>query len=424
MKLNNYKNIFLAGLLVLTACKPEVEVAPVSSGPADFSTYIAVGDSQTAGYADGGLYRSGQINSFPNIIAGQFKAVGGGNFAQPLFSEAQASGSGYKKLQKFNPDGTPVVIDEPATAVRSSTPIVLFTKYQGDNNNYGIPALKVQQILAPQVGNANPFFERILPGSFPTNNTTYFDYINNKPYTFFTCWLGNNDALLYAVGGGVGDSLTPEAQFTQLYSALIERLTAGGKKGAVATIPDVSTIPYFTTVTIPALLAGVKRVAPSVTALYINARNADGSKSARIATADDLVTLTFPTSKMGVNGYGVDPRNPIEDQFVLDAGEVSLVKAAVMAYNQTINSVAAAKGLAVFDAFGFLNTIKQKGLVVNGINLSTAFISGGVFSLDGVHLTPRGYAIEANEFIKAINSKYGSNVPLANVSAYNGVVFP
>jgi hypothetical protein len=422
MKLNNYKNIFLASLLVLAACKPEVNVEPATSGSADFTTYISVGDSQTAGYADGGLYRAGQINSFPNIIATQLKSVGGGNFAQPLFSEAQASGSGYKKLSSFV-NGSPVLTDVPAAAVRTSTPIVLFTKYTGDNNNYGIPALKVQQITAPQVGNANPYFERMLPGSFPTNNTTYLDFVTAKPYTFFTCWLGNNDALLYAVNGGVGETLTPTAQFTPLYTALIDRLTTGGKKGAVATIPDVTAIPYFTTVTIPALLAGVQKVAPTVTALFISAHNDAGADVVRQATATDMVTLTFPTSKLGVNGYGVSPLNPIENQYILDPYEAALVKTAVTSYNQTINSVAAAKGLAVYDAFGYLNNLK-KGIVIDGVNLNASFITGGIFSLDGVHLTPKGYAIEANEFIKAINAKYNSNVPLANVSSFSSVTFP
>ncbi|MDB4927331.1 MAG: family lipolytic protein, partial [Mucilaginibacter sp.] len=52
------------------------------------------------------------------------------------------------------------------------------------------------------------------------------------------------------------------------------------------------------------------------------------------------------------------------------------------------------------------------------------YISGGIFSLDGVHLTPRGYSIVANQFITAINNQYNSTIPLANVSAYNGVLFP
>jgi hypothetical protein len=230
--------------------------------------------------------------------------------------------------------------------------------------------------------------------------------------------------LLYAAGGGVGDALTDKTQFAQLYTATINKLTAGNQKGAVATIPDVSTIPYFTTVTVQALLAGVQKVAPTVSALQINALTADGSYKPRAATAADLIVLTFPTSKMGVNGYGVSPLNPIENQYVLDAGEVALVKDYVTSYNKTITDIAATKGLAIFDAYTFLNTIKQKGLLVNGVNLSASFISGGLFSLDGVHLTPKGYAIEANEFIKAINSKYGSSIPMADVNSYNSVTFP
>jgi hypothetical protein len=32
-----------------------------------------------------------------------------------------------------------------------------------------------------------------------------------------------------------------------------------------------------------------------------------------------------------------------------------------------------------------------------------------MFSLDGVHLTSRGYALAANEFLKAIDETYGTN---------------
>jgi len=44
--------------------------------------------------------------------------------------------------------------------------------------------------------------------------------------------------------------------------------------------------------------------------------------------------------------------------------------------------------------------------------------------LDGVHPTDRGYAIVANEFIKTINQKYGSSLPLVDVTVYKGIVFP
>ncbi|WP_183568430.1 SGNH/GDSL hydrolase family protein [Mucilaginibacter sp. SP1R1] len=432
-----YSYIFLsAGLLGLTACRTNIDNPKPSAGSVNFSRYIAVGNSLTAGYADGGLYRSGQLNSYPSIIAKQLQKVGGGTFTQPLFTEAQANGSGYLKLMGFNPDGTPITA--PVTTNLAITGILpvpgfgnvtLYAKYAGDNNNYGVPGIKLLNITYAPYGNLNGYFERLLPGAAPTNSTTYLDYITAKPFTFFTDWLGNNDALGYATSGGSGDVLTDKATFAQLYTLSISKLTAAGQKGAVATVPDVTSIPYFNTVTVGAVLAAVQKAAPAVQALYINALVSGNTYAPRIATANDLLVLTFPTSKMGVpndNGYpyGLDPRNPIETQYVLDVNEIALTKDYVNSYNTTIKSIAGANNLAVFDAFTFLNNVKANGLIVDGINLNSNYISGGIFSLDGVHLTPRGYAIVANEYIKAINSKYGCSVPLADVSSYPGVKFP
>ncbi len=58
------------------------------------------------------------------------------------------------------------------------------------------------------------------------------------------------------------------------------------------------------------------------------------------------------------------------------------------------------------------------------MNYSTTFVTGGSFSLDGVHLTGKGYAVIANEFIKAINAKYKSNLRQVNPNNYSGVKFP
>lgn len=429
----------VAGLLLLGACKPEIHTPKPSSGSADFSRYIAVGNSLTAGYADGGLYLAGQQVSYPSIIGKQMQLVGGGTFSQPLFSTAQANGSGYIQLTGFNADGTPITT--PVTtnlAIRGEQAIpgfgnvILYTKYTGDINNYGVPGIKLLNITYAPYGNLNGYYERLLPGDSPNNNTAYLDFVTAKPFTFFSNWLGNNDALLYATSGGAGDVLTPTGTFTELYNLLIGRLTASGQKGVVATVPDVTSIPYFNTVTVGAILAGVQKANPNVQALYINALVSGSTYAPRPATAKDLIVLTFPTSMIGqpvstAHGplpYGLTPYTPIDNQYVLDENEVVLTESYVQSYNTTIKSVAAAKGLAIFDAYTFLNNIKQNGLVVDGVSLNSNYISGGIFSLDGVHLTPRGYAIVANEFIKAINSKYGSSIPLVSVSNYNGVKFP
>jgi len=437
--MKNFKIYLSAGLLFLAACKPEIHNPAPTKGRADFTRYIAVGNSLTAGYSNGGLYLAGQLNSYPAIMAKQMQAVGGGTFNQPLFAAGQENGSGYLKLTGFDASGNPITaLDTNHTAIRGILPVpgfgnvILYTKYTGDIENYGVPGIKLLNITYAPYGNLNGFFERMLPGNAPTNTTDYLDFVTAKSFTFFSDWLGNNDALAYATGGGVGDVLTDKNVFAQLYELSIEKLTASGQKGVVGTIPDVTSIPYFNTVTIGAILAGVQKANPSVQALYVNALVSGTTYAPRVATANDLVILTFPTSMIGTLvttpygplPYGLTPYTPIDNQYVLDANEVALTRDYVQSYNATIKSIAAQKGLAVFDAYTYLNNIKANGLVVDGISLSSSYISGGLFSLDGVHLTPRGYSIIANEFIKAINSTYGSTIPLANVASYQGLTFP
>jgi len=439
MKNFKYSLFILAGLIWLSACKPNINTVKPSRANVDFSRYISVGNSLTAGYADGGLYLAGQQNSYPSIIAKELQTVGGGVFNQPLFSTEQANGSGYLQLTGFTPSGTPITADVTTNlAIRGeyNVPgfgnVILYTKYTGDIENYGVPGIKLEQITYAPLGNLNGYYERLLPNSAPNNDTPYLSFVMAKPFTFFSNWLGNNDALLYATSGGAGDVLTDKTVFTELYNLLIGTMTSTGAKGVVATIPDVTSIPYFNTVTVGAVLGAVQQANPSVKALYINALVSGSTYAPRAATANDLLVLTFPTSLIGTPvvtpygtlPYGLTPYSPIDNQYVLDANEVALTQDYVKSYNETIKTVAASKGLAVFDAYTFLNQVKNYGYVEDGIFMDSQYIQGGLFSLDGVHLTPRGYAIVANEFIKAINAKYGTTIPLADITQYHGILFP
>ena len=66
---------------------PVTETGFYTSGTADLSKYVSLGDSFTSGYADGALYITGQENSYPNILAEQFALAGGGEFTQPLMDD-------------------------------------------------------------------------------------------------------------------------------------------------------------------------------------------------------------------------------------------------------------------------------------------------------------------------------------------------
>ncbi|MCX6272918.1 MAG: G-D-S-L family lipolytic protein, partial [Bacteroidetes bacterium] len=63
--------------VAMAACKPEIDEFSPNQGSADFTKYIALGNTYVAGYADGDVGMTSQNYAFPNILAGQFKLVGG-----------------------------------------------------------------------------------------------------------------------------------------------------------------------------------------------------------------------------------------------------------------------------------------------------------------------------------------------------------
>ncbi|MFD1016825.1 SGNH/GDSL hydrolase family protein [Winogradskyella rapida] len=100
---------------------------------------------------------------------------------------------------------------------------------------------------------------------------------------------------------------------------------------------------------------------------------------------------------------------PLEDKWVLIPSEQSAIKTVTDAYNVTIASVASDNGLAFVDFNAILAEASTTGYPSGDFILTTDLVTGGLVSLDGVHLTSRGYAVMANEMLKAIDITYGSN---------------
>jgi lysophospholipase L1-like esterase len=434
------------GLAGLAGCQPDIDStnpAP-TAGSANFTTYIAVGNSLTAGYQSGGVSRAGQLQSYPNILAKQFAQAGGGTFNQPLFDQAYAHGSGYLRLTAIT-NGAPVtapVTDSLAVIPGSlNTGTNLLRKYSGTNNqNLGVPGIRVADVTTAGYGlnnplGYNPFFERLLAGNSPA---TYLQYVQErvttlKP-TFFTNWLGNNDVLLYSTAGGASGALTTVADFTTKYKQVLDALTATGAKGVVATIPSVTNVPLFTTVKASTVIAGIRRnpALPNAAAASFYIRT--GTGTVREATDNDYILLTAQAVigtgatatvplPIGV-GYSATQANPLPSQYVLDAAEAALVVTRTNDLNNVIRSEATARNLALFDANTYFQGVAASGVATNGVNNTTSFITGNLFSLDGVHPTARGYALIANQIIQSINTKYGSTVQPVDANTYSGVLLP
>jgi lysophospholipase L1-like esterase len=58
------------------------------------------------------------------------------------------------------------------------------------------------------------------------------------------------------------------------------------------------------------------------------------------------------------------------------------------------------------------------GIRFGNYHMTASYITGGTFSLDGIHPSARGYAYIANQFLKAIEATYGSSIPEVNPGNY------
>ena len=477
---------------VLASCeegKYDREITPpieVVSGEADFTRYVAIGNSITAGLADGALFIASQTNAYPNLLAEKMSLAGGGDFSQPLMND----NTGGLLLGGEVIQGPRLFFDGEGLSVLPGTPTTEVSNIQpGPYSNMGVPGAKSFHLLANGYGNlaalelglANPYFVRM--ASSP-NASVLEDALAANP-TFFSLWIGANDVLGYATSGGDGsDLITDKAMFDDSLAALIGSLTAGGAKGIVGNIQNVLQSAYFTAVPyapldpsnpdyaeqIPLLNGAYAQLNQAFAFLGVPERSVVFSETeaspiviydeslanisvqlnqvlilggldpltagllsnqyaqSRQANENDLITLPSQNVISTLNteyfqqlvGMGVPAEfagqlsvngltYPLADSWVLLPSEQDEIIEATIGFNQTIEQLTANAGLAFFDAAQLMDDIAEEGYSSDGFNITAAFLSGGLFSLDGLHLTGRGNALVANEMMKVIDAAYDSN---------------
>lgn len=272
MKYINYK-ILIISFLFFAACSSEddlveewiaagrVEIDPpdIHSGDLDLSNYIAVGNSLTAGFADGALSPNGQANSYVSLLAQQFQLAGGGAFVVPEI----VSGNGFGRLDGAgNPVGRSfidlIAAGEALGGTGSFAEVIKFTpgapltpspNTGASLNNFGVPGAKVNDITDPKL--TNPFFAAFASSA----GQSILDDAVSANASFFTLWIGSNDVLSYALSGGdtpnaAGtNAITPSDDFQLGLGTILTRLTENGAKGAVLTVPPVTLLPFFRIIT-------------------------------------------------------------------------------------------------------------------------------------------------------------------------------
>jgi hypothetical protein len=503
--MKSYKK-YLAIILLLSvvqSCElykiPEV-TKPTSGANVDFTKMISIGNSLTAGFMNGALYKAGQSNSYPSTIAKQMALVGGGVFNQAIVESANGcfNGTGGCTLGRLKLKLSSCAAGQPLTAgpaplANSPADLTAFAAFANKStlNNFGVPGVTLGGSLSPALA-ANPYYNRIASSVGTSTLIGDASAALANGGSFFTFWLGNNDILGYATAGGTG-TYTPADNsatgFGTLFNAALNAMLAANTnaEGAVANIPDVTSIPYFTTINplafnVPtcsraALGAGIDQLNAAINgwnagvnanSLLTAAQKAalvrpvlskkfdvypmiifDGALSDAsvptpggpfvipkirniIASDGILICLSAGSDPSGLpGGMGVSPANPINelahDKFYLTPTEITEIKGVVGSYNQIISAAVTASSsrLVLVDTNAALTSLSTTEFKINGSSL-TASISPpfGGFSLDGVHPNARGSAYIANVFIQAINAKWGSTIPLCNPNEYSSNELP
>jgi hypothetical protein len=109
---------------------------------------------------------------------------------------------------------------------------------------------------------------------------------------------------------------------------------------------------------------------------------------------------------------------PLPESQILRAQEVTDTRAVITQLNAVVDSVSQRPFVAKVDLAGLLATIASTGISIGGSQYTDAFVTGGLFGLDGVHPNDLGYALMANTMIDAINVKFGCFVPPVNPLSY------
>ncbi len=364
-------------------------------GQADFTRYVAIGDSLTAGYQSGGLAFSLSRNSYPTLISNQARP--GAAFDQPRVSDP-----GLPSVLELRSLAGPTILPKGGGPATLTNP--LGTR---PYHNLGVPGANVRDAVSTVTGGLHDVvlqsFSPLLRGRSALQQA-----VQQSP-TFVTIWIGNNDVLGAATSGIVieGVTITPVARFETDLRAIASAIAATGARMAFGNIPDVTTIPFVSTV--PNVVVNPATSQP----VLVNGQPVRLIGPNGPLGAGDRVLLTATTELRAGKGIPAalgGTGQPLSNGVVLDAGEIATISARVAAYNNIIATVANERGAALVDVNGVLRQAAVSGIAVGGVTYTPAFLTGGIFSYDGVHPTSFGYAYIANVWIQAINAKFGSTI--------------
>lgn len=392
-------------------------------GKADFTHFVTLGDSFGVGVSSVGANITHQRYSWPAVIARQvgLRTDCIGFDAPDCFQIPYISEPGIL------PELQLISLSPLSVTLKPGLGAAINSGLQRPYNNLSIDGSEIGDAIAVD-GDGNEAFSApiVLRGLGSVTDQA----IRQNP-TFIAMWLGGDDGFNGASSGDPAN-MTPLAKFTSDYAAVLDKFVTGAPNAGivVGNLPtDIRGIPFVSL--IPPVLLNPATNQPLLISGQPVPLIADlGGGNIGQLPPGSLVLLTAQTLLQ--SGYGIpaalrpvlDPTNrlpnfgkPLPGDQVLTPTEVAAINKGLTDFNAAIASLAAARNIPVVDINGLFNRIKA-GMQVGPFFLNTSFITGGIFSLDGYHLTDIGYSVFANEYIKTINSAYGTHIPLASIATF------
>ncbi len=420
-------------LRLLSAAVLAALVALPAAAQVDLSRLVWIGDSEGAGYSANCLTKRVQVDSPGAVIA----RANGVDYQQPILSDWGTGGC--LVLTSLAPSfGT--CPGNAACAPPTTTGVPENLSLPRPYNNLAIGGCAIHDMLyATTAADARPgacasTIDLVLRNSVFKLGSQVDQAIALNPSFVILANFGN-DYLGAVLSGAIVDgvTVTPLASFTADTNAALAKLAARQPKGIVTGIGNLTNFPFTTTLP-PFVTSGGKLVLVGGQPIpLLGPKGCPTGVPACPMPANTIVTLN--AAAYLPSGFGIPcavaptlpncnkplPAAPIDATkpgCLIYADDAAFLTQRIADYNAAIKAAAAAVGYKYYDINDWLVRTKA-GFDYGGTTVSQAFLSGGIASYDGFHMTPIGYALLADDIIKFINASFpGANLKEPDLSVY------
>ncbi|MFB6248571.1 MAG: SGNH/GDSL hydrolase family protein [Salinibacter sp.] len=394
--------LLLLACLLWTGCEDGTLNAPDIQGRAEgdstlFESYVALGNSITAGFQSGGIDSTTQAQSYAAILADSMNT--------PFGIPALRAPGCPPPLTQFFP--TPQRPDNTTAATcglrEAATQRV---------NNVAVPGATVLDALS----NTRPGSSPNALTQFILGGRTQVEAALDANPTFATLWIGNNDVLGPALAGT--DNATSFVSFASDYTALLDQLTSSSsfEGGVLIGVVNVTFVPFFSPGPVYAALDQAGQFPP----------NFNVASSCEVRSDAGLTPLVPLNYGLGLLAQAQQSSQTVtldcaaSGSPVLTLSEAETIVQRVRRYNNFLRQQAQQRGLAFFNPNTVLGALYAADAGTPNVPIDDPIPKfpaatrdrpfGPFFSLDGVHPSALTHRVVAARLVQTINETYGTSL--------------